>query len=47
MDKLCKACDTPLSQALADLDADYHVICFPEEEWREWLKKLGAADDQV
>lgn len=35
---VCKACKEPLSKALLDVNADWHVMCFPEPEWQEWLK---------
>jgi hypothetical protein len=43
--KNCKECGYPLSQALADLNADFHVMCFPEKEWREWIE--GLTGDKV
>lgn len=41
----CKKCGQPLSEFLIKAEADWHIMCFPEDEWKKWMDRYN--DDPV
>ena len=45
-EKLCRRCQEPLSKFLVDVNADYHIACFPEDRWDEWIGGYRDAENK-